>query len=181
MKAPYLLEENAEGLRVTIPASEDYVVLWLLGVVWALWFLLGACLVDELSRANYSGAISFAVPALLFAPIGSRAFLTWAWSVYGVETLALGAETLSLIRSAFGASRTRTFRIGDVRKLRAVGVPEALDAFFPPGATKKASARGAAVFESGGAEIRFAAGLERAQAETLVKHLISRCPGFGLP
>ena len=186
MKAPCLIEETAEGLRATIAPAEDYIVLWKLGVVWGLWFLLGACLFDELGRmiffyqtgrVNISEAVFFAALTLSCAPKGLRAFSAWSWSVYGEETLALGAETLSLVRSAVGVRRARTFRIGEVRKLRVISVPHPLDGLWPLASGEGRPARCAAAFESGGEEIRFAQGLERTSAETLVKRLIARCPG----
>jgi hypothetical protein len=50
---------------------------------------------------------------------------------------------------------------------------------WPLADSKTRPDRCAAAFESGGDEVRFAEGLERTQAETLVKVLISRCPGLG--
>ena len=188
MKTPYTLEETAEGLRATIPASEDYVVLWKLGGAWALWFMSGAGLFDSIARmislyasgrSSVLGLILTAGSTLAFTPRGLRAFSIWSWSVYGEETLALGAETLSLTCSAVGLRRTQNFPVGDVRKLRVVTVPHSLDGVWPAPSPEERPARCAAAFESGGAEIRFAVGLERTQAETLVKHLISRCPGLG--
>jgi hypothetical protein len=187
VKAPYRLEDTAEGLRAIIPASEEYPVLCILGAVWAVWFLLGACFFDEIAReiflyskgrSNASEVIFLAAATLVLAPKGLRAFSIWGWSVYGEETLALGAVTLSLVRSVVGMRRTSTFRIGEVRKLRVVSVPHPLDMIWPLAPPGTRPARCAAVFESEGGQTRFAEGLERTQAETLIKHLISRCPGL---
>lgn len=188
MKAPpYRVEETAEGFRATIPASEEYAALWVMGAVWTVWLTMGACLFDGISRAlslsrmgwsDVSGLIFSAGSTLYLTPKGLRAFSTWGWAVYGEETVILGAGTLSLVRAVVGVRRTRAFRIDDVRKLRVVSVPHPLDVIWPLADSKTRPERCAAAFAAGGDEVRFAEGLERTQAETLVKLLISRASGL---
>jgi hypothetical protein len=185
MAAPYRVEEADGGLRVVIPAAEDYVVQWILGLVWSFWLFSGACLFETIERtiAQYPrshvvGMVFSAASTFYFTPKGLRAFSVWSWSVYGEETLILGAESLSLVRSAVGARRTYSYPLGEVRNLRAVSVPHPLDIIWPLADSKKRPDRGGAAFDDAGAEVRFAEGLAPAQAEALVKLLIARRPGL---
>ncbi len=169
-----------EGLRVVIPASEDYVAQWILGAVWALWLSAAAPASSKRSlersppirpvASHFVGMILSAASTFYVTPKGLRAFSVWSWSVYGEETLTLGAESLSLSSAPSSAcAGLSPIRVAGVRKLRAASAPHPLDAIWPLAPPETRPARSAVAFESGGAEVRFAEGLVPAQAEDLVK------------
>ena len=180
LSAPrYSLEQTAEGLRVTIPARRNWFVLLFL-LVWFAGWLFGEVTVSNQvihPVRNEPDRLFLVVWLLAWTIGGAFAIAAAAWQLAGREVITFDSATLSHRVEAFGIGRTRTFRLADVRRLRATEWSNSPFSnqrmWFPP---VFGGGYGPLAFDYGARTFRIAPGLDEAEANMLVQELKGRIP-----
>ena len=181
LSAPrYSLEQTAEGLRVTISARRNWFVLLFL-LVWCAGWLFGEVtagnqVINDPVR-NEPDRLFLVVWLLAWTTGGAFAIAAVAWQLAGREVIALDSATLSHRVEALGIGRTRTFRLAEVRRLRATEWSNSpfsnQRTWFPP---VFGGGYGPLAFDYGARTFRIAPGLDEAEADMLIQELKGRIP-----
>ena len=174
----YALDVTAEGVRALIPARRSVFTL-LFMCVWLCGWAFGEMhAIDELLSRSEKTPVPFLMVWLAGWTLGGALALAGvAWQLAGREIISIGSTTLEHRVEAFGMGRTRSYRLSDVKHLRATD--NALSAFgsqaawLPP---ITGSGFGPIAFDYGARTIRLAPALEEAEAKLLVNGLASRLP-----
>jgi hypothetical protein len=178
------IEETSAGLLAVIPAPRNWAValfmsLWLAG--WAVgWVSAAAAIFGGFSsgaplaharRADGFGRVFLSVWLTAWTAGGAWAIYQLLWSLTGREELLLGAQTLTATRVVAGWKVIDEYRLEDVKRLRAV-------AYVP---VRRGSTYGhrSVAFDYGAKTVRLCAGLDEAEARSLVNALIARRPSLG--
>jgi hypothetical protein len=102
---------------------------------------------------------------IVFAGVGTAAFLRLVWLAFRRERVAMDGLELSIRRELAGLGRTKRFASGEVRNLR----------YSPGFTTSTRFAPAAAIaFEYGARTYRFGLGIDQAEADDLIRVLKPR-------
>jgi hypothetical protein len=174
----FSIEPTADGLRAVIPARRNVFVLlfmcvWLGGWVFGEMHAIG----ELLSPSKNSPQLFLAVWLAGWTLGGVFALGTVLWQLAGREVVSLGSTTLEHRVEAFGIGRTTSYRLSEVRNLRATDYSANpftnQAAWFPP---VTGSGFGPVAFDYGARTMRLAPALEEAEAKLLIGKLLPRMP-----
>jgi len=172
----YTLEQTADGVQATIPAARHWATIVLLSVWLAVWAFGEARVATQLLGAHWRGATVFLTVWLLgWSLAGLMVLTTVIWQVAGREIITVSRQRLSRRIEAFGFGRTRSYAMQDVRDLRAT--PYINHRFAQqrvPFPWIGGTTIGSIAFDYGARTIRFAPGMDEAEAKMLVAELIRR-------
>jgi hypothetical protein len=184
LEAPrYILEPTADGVRVIIATPRNWVALiflcaWLVG-----WFFGERSALLQLLGPTWSGlsakhvAPAFLSVWLVMWTIGGVAVVTTILrQLAGKEIITANPLSLSRRFEVFGFGSTRSYALSEVRDLRATSDID------PRYSRQRALFRwtgggegyGAIAFDYGARTIRFAPGIDEAEAKMLVADLMRR-------
>ena len=176
--ARYTVESSSEGLRASIPARRD----WLIILFLCAW--LGGWFFGEVSAAKAllnpkghsdSGFLSFWLLAWTLG--GAFCVGTILWQLAGREVLIASGSSFVHRIECFGLGWNRTYRASEVKNLRATEYSSNpftnQRAWFPP---VGGPGYGPIAFDYGARTIRVAPSLDEAEARTLVLELSARLP-----
>ena len=174
----YALEATADGVRVVIPAPRNWLMItffsaWLLG-----WFFgeRGA-LIQLFGQPSGGMTLKHVQPGFLLLWLvmwtagGTAVVTTLLWQLAGREVIT--ANSLSLTRriEAFGFGITRSYTLSDIRDLRVYPRYTRQRAILP---WAGGDGSGSIAFDYGARTIRFAPGIDEAEAKMLVADLARR-------
>lgn len=158
-------------LAITIPARRHwfaivFLPLWLVG-----WFMGETSAIRELSEGGDGAGLFMVVWLTAWTVGGAFALLTLAWTIAGKEVLAVGGGVLTHRRQIGPIGITRAYDAQQVRDLRVTPVPE-------PGWGRSNNPMsftdGPITFDYGATTIRIGAGVDEAEAKSLVETLRGR-------
>ena len=167
--------ETSSGLEIVVPAKKNWFItlflgLWLCGWAVGLFFVSTRFLSDDMpSEVRLFSTVWIAAWMLG----GAFAILVCSWSLAGKERILLSSNRIALKREIFGWGRTREYELVHVRSLRASQSPYN-PADFRSGFRFWGIGGGSIAFDHGSKTIRFAAGLDEAEAQSLVARLVDR-------
>jgi hypothetical protein len=178
----YTLEHTADGIRAIVPSRKNWFVIVFLSLWMCGWFagessalaqLLGHPVAGKAQTAGFLGIW------LTVWTIGGFVFsAVLLWQVTGREIISMNSLSLVHRVEALGMGRTRSYRIGDVKDLRA-----SFNAFYGyerwgrTGLPFGVGGAGSLVFDYGARTIRMLPGLDEAEAKMLVKEFSTRLKG----
>lgn len=167
--------ETSSGLEIVVPAKKNWIIILFLGL-WLCGWAMGVVVVATqfLSHDMPSEASVFLTVWLVGWTLGGAfALLVCCWSLAGKERMLLSSDRITLKREIFGWGRTREYELVHVRSLRASQSPYN-PADFRSGFRFWGIGGGSIAFNHGSKTIRFAAGLDEAEAQSLVTRLLDR-------
>lgn len=174
----FTVEHTAHGLQAVVPARRNWFVLlfmcaWLVG--WAFGEVHAAQ--ELLSPSEHSPRLFLAAWLVAWTIGGAFALGAVLWQFAGRELITVDSTTLAHRVEAFGIGRTRSYKVTDVKNLRAAEYsanPFTNQAsWFPPVA---GSGFGPLAFDYGARTFRLAPALEEAEAKLLVDKLSTHLP-----
>ncbi len=177
----FALESTPAGLRAIVPARRNIFVL-LFMCVWLGGWAFGEmhAIRELLSPSEKTPQLFLTVWLAGWTLGGAFALGTVAWQFAGREVISVNGTNLEHRVEAFGVGRTRTYRLSEVKNLRATDYSANpftnQTAWFPP---VTGSGFGPVAFDYGARTLRLAPALEEAEAKLLVSKLAPRLPrGF---
>jgi hypothetical protein len=178
----YLLEHTADGIRAIVPSRKNWFIIVFLCIWLCGWFAGESTAIAQFLGHPFSGktqAAGFLGVWLLFWTIGGVAVLaTILWQFGGREIIALNSINLTHRIEALGLGRTRSYRVSDIRDLRAsINAFNGYQRWGRTGLPFGVGAAGSLVFDYGARTIRMAPGLDEAEAKMLVKEFSTRLKG----
>ena len=172
--------EEAEGLRIIIPAKRNRLIILFLGFWLSFWLLVGGgfivAAIVSLVRGTEGGG--FMLAFALFWSVGwafgaGFAGYTLLWQVAGREVVLVNSAALTTRREVWQFGRSREYDLMHVRDLRAA--PVAFNPWDWSGAMQFWGISGGSVaFDYGAATYRFGTSLDEAEAKRLVETIKSR-------
>ncbi|MCW5649007.1 MAG: hypothetical protein KIS62_04615 [Ramlibacter sp.] len=174
----FTLETTEDGLRAIVPARRNLFVL-LFMCVWLVGWAFGElqAIRELLSPSEKTPQLFLMVWLAGWTLGGVFALGTVVWQFAGREVIIVGSADLQHRVEALGVGRTKTYRLSEVKNLRATDystnpfINQA--AYFPP---VTGSGFGPVAFDYGARTMRLAPVLEEAEAKLLVSKLSSRLP-----
>ena len=169
---------GTDGYRVVIPARRNWLAVvfllaWLGG--WAFGETDAIVGIVDGSVRSASGFVAFWLIGWTIA--GLVVSTAIVWQLAGREVVTVGPALLMLRVEALGLGRARSFRMSDIRELRATefgGNPFVAQRMLLPSLV--GSGYGPVAFDYGARTIRFAPSLDEAEAKMLVRELRARLP-----
>jgi hypothetical protein len=183
LQAPrYALEPTADGVRVVIPAPRNWLLIsflsawlvgWFFGERSALLQLLGLSSGGMTPRHFQPGFLLLWL--VMWTAGGIAVVTTLLWQLAGREVISANSLALSRRIEAFGIGITRSYTLNAIRDLRATP-------YVNPRYTRQRAilpwaggdGSGSIAFDYGARTIRFAPGIEEAEAKMLVADLARR-------
>lgn len=174
----FVLEQTPAGLHAVVPARRNVFVLLFMCVWLGGWVFGEVHAIRELTSPTENTPYLFLAVWLAGWTLGGAfAVGTVLWQFAGREVISIGSGTLEHRVEAFGIGRTRSYRLSDVKNLRATDFSANpftnQAAWFPP---VTGSGFGPVAFDYGARTMRFAPALEEAEAKLLVGKLASHLP-----
>jgi hypothetical protein len=180
IEAPrYALEPTADGVRVLIPAPRNWLVIVFLSA-WLVGWFFGECsaLIQLLGLSSGGMTPKHVQPEFLLLwlvmwTLGGIAVLTTLlWQLAGREVITANSLSLSRRIEAFGFGITRSYTLNAIRDLRAT--PNVNPRYTRQRAILPWGGFGSIAFDYGARTIRFAPGIDEAEAKMLVADLARR-------
>jgi hypothetical protein len=173
IEAPrYSIEPSADGVRVVIPPRRNWLAIIFFGVWLAGWFLGER---NALLQLEHAQSAFLSVWLVMWTVGGVVVASLLMWQLGGREVILADSVSISQRIEAFGIGLTRNYTLSECRDLRAVpriNNPAARrQALFPWSAD---TGFGSIAFDYGARTIRFAPGLDEAEAKMLVADLSRR-------
>jgi hypothetical protein len=165
-----------DGLEVSIPNQKNWLLIIFIGAWMCGWFMGETSAISQLMKGDVmnNGARGFLAFWLVAWTVGGFAAVTaWLWNVAGVERARFRSDAVLVRREILGIGFTREYDTGHIRNLRVASQPESITGWNARlGATGFGG--GKIAFDYGSSTVRFAAGLEEAEASQLVSQIRSR-------
>ena len=189
-KARFTIEEDAEGLVITIPSRKQlflvlfvgvWLCMWAIGEFFVIRMLLGALLGGEASWEKDSGPFGVGILIFILAwlviwtAVGAFAMYAWLWNVAGRQVVCLGATGLQIENIVPIWRRGREYRLTDVQALR-VSVEQVSPWSVEGGIRFWGIGGGPLAFDYGAKTVRFGAGLDEAEAKMIHAAIAERRP-----
>ena len=172
--------ENADELRVVVPARRDALWLAFLSVcLLAFVYTIAAILLAAWTKSTLGNLFSV-------VPMGLWVLFCWLWQLFGKSEIAASEAELSARVSLFGVGSTRNFPARTVHYLcvspayAPISTKEfVLFLLFPrkrsvTGVWESGPFQGPLAFDGKEGTVRFGAGLTEAEARALLPHLLRR-------
>lgn len=166
------------GIQAIVPARRNWFVIlfmsaWLFG-----WFSGEASAIEELISPDKKTPQLFMAVWLIGWTIGGIfAFGAVLWQLVGREVISITSSALEHRIEILGIARSRIYRIGEIRNLRAAEFSTnpftSQTAWFP---SVVGSGFGPVAFDYGARTMRVAPSLEEAEAKLLVERLSAHLP-----
>jgi hypothetical protein len=170
------IEDMGDGLEVSIPARKNWFLILFLGAWLGGWFFGEASAIRELMSddAKDFGARGFLGFWLVAWTVGGLAAASaWLWNFAGIERTRFRSDAVVVRREVLGLGFTREYDAGHIRNLRVAGDPMSItdwrSRFQATGLLG-----GTIAFDYGSSTVRFALGLEEAEASQIVSQVRSR-------
>ncbi|MBS1977918.1 MAG: hypothetical protein JST46_11145 [Bacteroidetes bacterium] len=156
------------GIEVKVPAPRNWAVIifvsvWMLG--WFFGEVIAASLFMEESESVTR--IFLIVWLLLWTAGGALVFLVLAWMIAGQEIIKTDSGILEISKQVFSLRWTKRYQITEIRHLGINAV--VTDSISGDLASRPAWRGGALKFDYGASTVRFALGLEEAEARILIE------------
>lgn len=164
------VSEQPDGLRISIPAPRNlFIAIFFLfwGIIWTCG---GISVIHQTFVENRGGLFELAwlgiwAIALVFVSY------SWLWNLFGVDAVTVRGCEIHLRSSIFGIGRKRAYLASDIHNLR----------FIPEMGAGKSHRESNIAFDFGAKTIKFAGGIEEAEANQLVILVRSRATISDLP
>jgi hypothetical protein len=163
------LSEEPGGLRITVPARPQWLILLFLSVWLALWVYGGGTVILDARKGKHLEAPWFTWMWLaIWVLVSAYALFAWLWQVAGREVIAVRAGALVLRREIFGIGRSWEYDLRHVRDVRALPT---VTTDWTSSLQGWGVASGAMAFDYGPRTYRFAGGLDEAEAKEIARWL----------
>ena len=165
---------TSDGLEISIPAKRNiFLVLflsaWLAG--WAFGEVMGAR--ELLFGEDNAPALFLAVWFTLWTFGGGVAIYTWLRMVAGRDLIVLGSGVLAIKSEIFGVGRRKEYDVAHIKNLR-LEPPTVFPTDMSGALRFWGVAGGPIAFDYGSKTVRFAAGLDDAEARDVIQELRDR-------
>lgn len=163
--------EGAAGPEIVIPVRRN----WPLVVLIPLWLILWTSAIAGVEREIVSGRArggeaGFFEVWLVAAVLGTCAVVySWLWNAIGREVIALRSGLLLIRRDVAGLGLRREYDLAEVRHVR-VSIPPSADARWAS-PVRFGREPGVIAFDHGARTVRFAEGLDEAEAAMVIAEL----------
>jgi len=170
--------EQVGGLVFRIPSRRNVFVIGFL-TLWLCGWFVGEITAPVALFANLNknpAAAAFMLFWLCGWTVGGAfAIYTWLWQVRGCEVITVSPTALSIKREVFGFGRAKHYDVAEIRELRVspliISPSEARS-----GMSLWGLSGGALAFDYGSRTFRFGAGIDEAEARTILETITSRLP-----
>jgi hypothetical protein len=170
------VEQTAVGYSIVIPARKQWLTI-LFMLAWLGGWVVGEITVlrQLISEGRPDGATAF----MLFWLCGWTLGGLWAmwvvlWMIAGTERITIDRGALVISRQVLGIGRPKSFDLGLVKRLRVDHDEGAEGGGSRSSPTPLVGVFGAIAFDYGAKTIRFATGVEEAEAAMIIDELRSR-------
>jgi hypothetical protein len=164
---------GADGLRIIIPSRKNVFVIVFLLVWLGGWFFGETSAIRSLVQRGTENQGFLAFWLLGWTAGGAFAALAWLWNLAGREILELGSGKLVYQRAVGPLKLTKTYDLSHIKDMRAVPLPG-----FMQGGRNGFNALGLTggpiAFDYGASTIHVGAGVEEAEAKSLVQTIRAR-------
>jgi hypothetical protein len=163
--------EGACGPEILIPVRRNLVVLAVVPVWLTIWIssIVGAAGQLTSGRARGAEARFFEVWLVVAVVAGGAVVYDWLWNAIGQEVVGLRPGLLVIRRGVAGLGFSREYRLADVRRLRVSLPPPDASRWVPP--LRFGRDPGVIAFDHGARTVRFAEGLDKAEASLVLEEL----------
>jgi hypothetical protein len=158
-------------LAITIPARRHWFLMLFLPLWLCGWFMGETSAIHELVKGDGGAGMFLVVWLTMWTVGGAIALLTLAWTIAGKEVLAVGSGLLTHRRQIGPIGITRAYDAHQVRDLRVTPVPEPR---WGRSQNPFSITDGPIAFDYGAKTIRVGAGVDEAEAKSLVETLRER-------
>jgi hypothetical protein len=159
--------------RLEIPARRNWLAILFLGA-WLVFWAFGEVAVTRMILLGAGAPRLFMFAWLVLWTVGGgHAIVVLAWGIAGREIVTLGGGVLLIRRGALGVGRTWEYGLETVRNLRvdpARVTYSRMESTFP----STGLSGGPVAFDHGARTVRFAGGVDEAEAAIIVKELGER-------
>ena len=172
---PFRQDHRPGGVVVLIPARRRWLAIPFLGF-WLVGWAFGEVMVARQLLLGAGPASAFLLVWLsLWTLGGAFAMTALAWSVAGREVVSVASRTFSVRREVLGIGRTWEYDADRVHNLRVS--TGGLDAFSGSGGFRAWGLSGGPVaFDYGARTVRFGAGVDEAEAASVIRELSEWLP-----
>jgi len=163
--------ESLYGPEIVIPVRRNLVVLAVVPVWLTIWFGSVAGAAGQLTSGRARGAEArfFEVWLAVAVVAGGAVVYDWLWNALGREVVGRRAGVLVIRRGVAGLGFRREYRLAEVRRLRVSPPPRDASRWAPP--LRFGRDPGVIAFEHGARTVRFAEGLDKAEASLVLEEL----------
>lgn len=171
-----IVEQTADGYTVVIPARRQWFTIlfmlawlggWAVGEITVLGQLIGHGRLDGGTAFMFFWFCGWTVG-------GMWAIWTVLWMLSGAERITIGMGALSIRRQVSGLGPRKSYDLGEIRRLRVAGDQGLFGGRQRSLPAPGIGAAGSIAFDYGAKTVRFAAGVEEAEAAMIVDELRSR-------
>jgi len=184
-------------LRLTIPSSKNYFILFFLGF-WLIGWVVGEVIVGWVFISGIVGqlfnssdvgmfGITGFIGSMLFALVwlvawtisGGLAIYSFLWQLVGKENIEVRFDRIKIQRAIFGFEPTKEYLATHIKNLRVAPLMlhNAIDDWFRPRGFWRAPS-GLLAFDYGSKTFRFGDGADEAEARQILEKIIARFPHF---
>jgi hypothetical protein len=170
------IDDLGDGVEVSIPTRKNWLLILFLGAWMCGWFFGETSAISQLmaGEVKNSGSRGFLTFWLVGWTVGGFAAGTaWLWNIAGVERARFRSDGVSVRREVLGIGFTREYDASHIRNLRVSGAPAAIDDWRSR-LHATGLLGGAIAFDYGSSTVRFAMGLDEAEASQIVSQIRSR-------
>lgn len=168
------------GVEVSIPSRRPVVAVLFLTLWLALWLIGEVSEIERLivpsgvhaDKGDVAGDLAGLAWLVLWTLLGAIAFFSLLWHIGGRETLSIDNDALILRRATFGLGFSRHFQLSAVKDFRAVDIDVAAPRRRDPFGWQS----GHLAFDYGASTVRFGAGVDLAEAKSLVERILAAKP-----
>jgi hypothetical protein len=163
--------EGSYGPEIVIPVRRNWVLIVVMPLWLGLWSIgIAGAMREVVSGRARGGDAAFLTVWLLGAVLGGSAVVgAWLWTAIGREVVGLRPGLLVIRRDVAGLGFSREYRLADVRHLRVSLPPRDASRWAPP--LRFGSGPGVIAFDHGARTVRFAEGLDEAEASVVLEEL----------
>ena len=174
------ITDTPEGLVVSTPVRKHWFIIlflpaWLVGWVFGE-VTVGSKLLDL--ESSPGEPVLFLVAWLIMWTLGGLLVIAALfWSLFGMERVAVTGGSITIRREVVGIGFSREYDLGHATNLRVA--PDSFNMFDPRAGLRFWGVGGGPIaFDYGSSTVRFANGLDEAEASRIVARISSRHPAL---
>jgi hypothetical protein len=154
-----------------IPVRRNWVVVFVVPVWLTLWItgIVGAAGQVTTGRARGGEAGFFEVSLAVAMVAGATVVYGWLWNAIGREVVGVRSGVLAIRRDVAGLGFSREYSLSDVRRLRVSVPPSNAGRWSSP--IRFGREPGVIAFDHGARTVRFAEGLDEAEASLVLEEM----------